>query len=254
MPMEHVIGTFAYGKGKRARFYSLPALEEAGIAPVSRLPVSLRIVLESVLRNCDGKKVTEEDVTTLARWNAKHPAEEEIPFVVARIVLQDFTGVPLLVDLAAMRGAVAQVGQDPKIIEPLVPVDLVVDHSVQVDFAGIPEAIELNLEYEFKRNRERSEVGPTSVQDLWRGASWHRHRASGEFGIPCSRCGQCFLSGRRNLLSRHIGWNRFAYHDDQWTWHRRVGSRWDRSGSRHAWPAGLFPYSGSGGSASFRQA
>jgi aconitate hydratase len=157
MPMEHVIGTFAYGKGKRARFYSLPALEEAGIAPVSRLPVSLRIVLESVLRNCDGKKVTEEDVTTLARWNAKRPAEEEIPFVVARIVLQDFTGVPLLVDLAAMRGAVAQVGQDPKIIEPLVPVDLVVDHSVQVDFAGIPEAIELNLEYEFKRNRERYE-------------------------------------------------------------------------------------------------
>ena len=157
MSMEHVVGTFAYGRGKRARFYSLPALEEAGIAPVSRLPVSLRIVLESVLRNCDGKKVTEEDVTTLARWNAKHPAEEEIPFVVARIVLQDFTGVPLLVDLAAMRGAVAQVGQDPKIIEPLVPVDLVVDHSVQVDFAGIPEAIELNLEYEFKRNRERYE-------------------------------------------------------------------------------------------------
>jgi aconitate hydratase len=157
MSMEHVVGTFTYGKGKRARFYSLPALEEAGIAPVSRLPVSLRIVLESVLRNCDGKKVTEEDVTTLARWNAKRPAEEEIPFVVARIVLQDFTGVPLLVDLAAMRGAVAQVGQDPKIIEPLVPVDLVVDHSVQVDFAGIPEAIELNLEYEFKRNRERYE-------------------------------------------------------------------------------------------------
>jgi aconitate hydratase len=152
-----VVGTFTYGKNKRARFYSLPALEEAGIAPISRLPVSLRIVLESVLRNCDGKKVTEEDVTTLARWNAKHPAEEEIPFVVARIVLQDFTGVPLLVDLAAMRGAVAQVGQDPKIIEPLVPVDLVVDHSVQVDFAGIPEAIELNLEYEFKRNRERYE-------------------------------------------------------------------------------------------------
>jgi aconitate hydratase len=157
MSMEHVVGTFTFGKNKRARFYSLPALEEAGIAPISRLPVSLRIVLESVLRNCDGKKVTEEDVTTLARWNAKHPAEEEIPFVVARIVLQDFTGVPLLVDLAAMRGAVAQVGQDPKIIEPLVPVDLVVDHSVQVDFAGIPEAIELNLEYEFKRNRERYE-------------------------------------------------------------------------------------------------
>src|ERR1700731_4764892 len=157
MSMQQAIRTFGYGKGKQARYYSLPALEEAGIGPVSRLPVSLRIVLESVLRNCDEKKVTEKDVTTLARWNAKHPAEEEIPFIVARIVLQDFTGVPLLVDLAAMRGAVAQVGQDPKIIEPLVPVDLVVDHSVQVDFAGIPEAIELNLEYEFKRNRERYE-------------------------------------------------------------------------------------------------
>jgi aconitate hydratase len=155
--MQQAIRTFDYGKGKQARYYSLPALEEAGIGQVSRLPVSLRIVLESVLRNCDEKKVTENDVTTLARWNAKEPAEEEIPFVVARIVLQDFTGVPLLVDLAAMRGAVAQVGQDPKIIEPLVPVDLVVDHSVQVDFAGIPEAIELNLEYEFKRNRERYE-------------------------------------------------------------------------------------------------
>ncbi|HET9375597.1 MAG TPA: aconitate hydratase AcnA [Chthoniobacterales bacterium] len=157
MSMPQVVRTFGYGKGKQARYYSLPALEEAGIAPIARLPVSIRIVLESVLRNCDGKKVTEDDVKTLARWNAKQPAEEEIPFVVARIVLQDFTGVPLLVDLAAMRGAVAHLGQDPKIIEPLVPVDLVVDHSVQVDFAGIPEAIELNLEYEFKRNRERYE-------------------------------------------------------------------------------------------------
>jgi aconitate hydratase len=157
MSMQQAIRTFDYGKGKQARYYSLPALEEAGIGPVSRLPVSLRIVLESVLRNCDEKKVTEKDVTTLVRWNAKQPAEEEIPFVVARIVLQDFTGVPLLVDLAAMRAAVAHVGQDPKIIEPLVPVDLVVDHSVQVDFAGIPEAIKLNLEYEFKRNGERYE-------------------------------------------------------------------------------------------------
>src|ERR1700731_116825 len=158
MSMQQAIRTFGYGKGKQARYYSLPALEEAGIGPVSRLPVSLRIVLESVLRNCDEKKVTEKDVTTLARWNAKHPAEEEIPFIVARIVLQDFTGVPLLVDLAAMRGAVAQVGQDPKIIEPLVPVDLVVDHSVQVDFAGSPEALSLNPDMEFKRNRERYQI------------------------------------------------------------------------------------------------
>ena len=108
-----------------------------------------------MLRNCDGKKVRPEDVEALAKWNAKSPANEEIPFVVARIVLQDFTGVPLIVDLAAMRSAVQRLGGDPKIIEPLVPVDLVVDHSVQVDFFGSPRALELNLDMEFKRNRER---------------------------------------------------------------------------------------------------
>src|SRR5438477_2903944 len=143
------------GKGREGFLYSLPALEEQGIGKISRLPVSIRIVLESVLRNCDGKKVRRKDVETLANWNAKSPANEEIPFVVARIVLQDFTGVPLVVDLAAMRSAVAQVGGDPKMIEPLVPVDLVVDHSVQVDFFGSAKALQLNLEMEFKRNRER---------------------------------------------------------------------------------------------------
>jgi aconitate hydratase len=107
------------------------------------------------LRNCDGKKVRGKDVETLARWDAKKPANEEIPFVVARIVLQDFTGVPLVVDLAAMRSAVKRLGGDAKIIEPLVPVDLVVDHSVQVDFFGSAQALRLNLEMEFKRNRER---------------------------------------------------------------------------------------------------
>src|SRR6476660_2881743 len=155
--MNDTLRSFDAGKGKTGYYYSLPALQEKGLGKISRLPVSIRIVLESVLRNCDGKKVAEKDVETLAAWNAKAPAQEEIPFVVARIVLQDFTGVPLLVDLAAMRTAVAQLKGDPKIVEPLVPVDLVVDHSVQVDFAGIPEAIELNLEYEFKRNRERYE-------------------------------------------------------------------------------------------------
>ena len=157
MLASQTVRSFTYHKGKTAKLYSLPALEEAGIAKISRLPVSIRIVLESVLRNCDGKKISEEDVTALARWNAKDPALEEIPFIVARIVLQDFTGVPLLVDLAAMRDAVATLGKDPKLIEPLVPVDLVVDHSVQVDFAGSPEALSLNLDYEFKRNRERYE-------------------------------------------------------------------------------------------------
>src|SRR5258705_6183856 len=146
---------FDAGKGREAFFYSLPVLEEHGVGKISRLPVSIRIVLESVLRNCDGKKVRRKDVEMLANWNAKKPVNEEIPFVVARIVLQDFTGVPLVVDLAAMRSAVRQVGGDPKIIEPLVPVDLVVDHSVQVDFFGSARALELNLDMEFKRNRER---------------------------------------------------------------------------------------------------
>ncbi len=141
--------------GERHRFYSLPALEAAGAGSVSRLPVSIRLVLESLLRNCDGKRVTEQAVRELAGWGANAPRTEEIPFVVARIVLQDFTGVPLLVDLAAMRAAVAKLGKNPKIIEPLVPVDLVVDHSVQVDVAGSPEAYARNLDIEFRRNRER---------------------------------------------------------------------------------------------------
>jgi aconitate hydratase len=146
---------FDVGRGREGFLHSLPALEEQGLGKISRLPVSIRIVLESVLRNCDEKKVRRKDVETLANWNAKKPANEEIPFVVARIVLQDFTGVPLVVDLAAMRSAVKKLGGDPKIIEPLVPVDLVVDHSVQVDFFGSAEALRLNLEMEFKRNRER---------------------------------------------------------------------------------------------------
>jgi aconitate hydratase len=156
MPDEFkTLKTFEAGAGRAAYFHSLPLLEEQGIGRISRLPISIRIVLESVLRNCDGKKVRRKDVETLAKWNAKKPANEEIPFVVARIVLQDFTGVPLVVDLAAMRSAVQRLGGDPKIIEPLVPVDLVVDHSVQVDFFGSAQALRLNLEMEFKRNRER---------------------------------------------------------------------------------------------------
>jgi len=154
----NALQTFDLGAGRKGQFYSLPALEAAGVGKVSRLPVSIRIVLESVLRNVDGKKVTERDVRALANWNATSPAQEEIPFIVARIVLQDFTGVPLLVDLAAMRSVVARMKKDPKIVEPLVPVDLVVDHSVQVDFFGTAEAMTMNLEMEFKRNRERYQL------------------------------------------------------------------------------------------------
>jgi len=142
---------------KTAKYYSLPALEQAGLGKISRLPVSIRLVLESVLRNCDGVAVTEQDVRTLAAYHAAKPVDTEIPFVVARIVLQDFTGVPLLVDLAAMREAVARLGKDSAVIEPLVPVDLVVDHSVQVDRAGTVDSFRANLTLEFERNRERYE-------------------------------------------------------------------------------------------------
>ncbi len=146
---------FELGSGKPGKFYSLPALEKAGVGPISKLPVSIRLVLESVLRNCDGKKVHEANIKELANWKATETRTAEIPFVVARIVLQDFTGVPLLVDLAAMRTAVAKLNKNPKIIEPLVPVDLVVDHSVQVDFAGGMDSMAKNLDLEFTRNRER---------------------------------------------------------------------------------------------------
>lgn len=152
-----VKSTFTTGNGTEGQFYSLPALAEGGYPQLHRLPVSIRIVLESLLRNCDGLKVTEKDVANLAAWNAKNPGSYEIPFTVARIVLQDLTGVPLLVDLAAMRSAVAGLGKDASVIEPLVPVDLVVDHSVQVDWAGCTDALEKNLDIEFTRNAERYE-------------------------------------------------------------------------------------------------
>ncbi|MBI1761576.1 MAG: aconitate hydratase [Acidobacteria bacterium] len=149
--------SFELGNGSQGHYYSLPQLEQAGIGPISKLPISIRIVLESVLRNFDGKKVREEDVRALANWRSQAERTAEIPFVVARIVLQDFTGVPLLVDLAAMRSTVATLGKNPKMIEPLVPVDLVVDHSVQVDIAGTADALQKNMEIEFMRNRQRYE-------------------------------------------------------------------------------------------------
>jgi aconitate hydratase len=147
--------TFDLASGPVGRFYSLPHLEKNGIGPISRLPVSIRVVLESVLRNCDGTRITETVVRALANWQPNSRRVEEIPFVVARVLLQDFTGVPLLVDLAAMRSAVARLGKNTGIIEPLVPVDLVIDHSVQVDFSSAKDALEKNMEMEFKRNRSR---------------------------------------------------------------------------------------------------
>src|SRR3989454_468930 len=148
--LHNTLQSFKHGK-----LYSLPMLGKALNVKLERLPVSIRIVLESVLRNCDGKKVTEEHVRQLAAWQPNARRTEEIPFVLARIVLQDFTGVPLLCDLAAMRGVAQKMGKDPKMIEPLVPVDLVVDHSVQIDHYGTKNALDLNQKLEFKRNEER---------------------------------------------------------------------------------------------------
>ncbi|MEO7673700.1 MAG: aconitate hydratase [Pyrinomonadaceae bacterium] len=148
--------TFKNGSGQDGVMYSLPQLEREGLGEVSRLPISIRIVLESVLRNFDGgKKISEANVRSLAGWIAESDRTEEIPFVVARVLLQDFTGVPLLVDLAAMRSAVLRMGKDAAVIEPLVPVDLVIDHSVQVDYAGSEAAYMRNTEMEFKRNEQR---------------------------------------------------------------------------------------------------
>jgi len=159
----NTLKTFGAGPGRQGRFFSLPELART-YPNVNRLPVSLRIVLESVLRNCDGKKVTAEHVAELANWKPTAPRSDEIPFVVARVVLQDFTGVPLLADLAAMRNVAAEMGKNPKTIEPLVPVDLVVDHSVMVDHYGTKEALDLNMQLEFRRNQERYEFMKWGMQ------------------------------------------------------------------------------------------
>jgi len=150
----HTLDSFSTASGSK-QFASLKKLEAALGQSVSRLPVSIRIVLESVLRNCDGLKVTPEHVKQLANWQPNAERVEEIPFTVARVILQDFTGVPLLADLAAMRTAAQKLGKDPKKIEPLVPVDMVVDHSIQVDASGSHDALDLNMKIEFERNRER---------------------------------------------------------------------------------------------------
>src|SRR6266704_6314781 len=146
---------FKMASGKTGKLFSPPALERALGAKISRLPVSIRIVLESVLRHCDGKKVTEEHVRQLANWKPSAPRTDEIPFVLSRILLQDLTGIPSLADLAAMRSVAHRLGKDPKVVEPLVPVDLVVDHSIQIDHYGVKNALDLNMKIEFKRNQER---------------------------------------------------------------------------------------------------
>ena len=143
--------------GRQIHYYSLPTLEDRGVGPISKLPVSIRILIESLLRNYDDHQVTEQDITDLANWNPAHPKTVELPFKPARVVAQDFTGVPLVVDIAAMRTAVQELGGDPMMIEPLVPVDLVIDHSVQVDSYGSANSLQINTKREFERNKERYE-------------------------------------------------------------------------------------------------
>jgi len=162
--LHNSLQQFQFGAGKSGRYYSLPALEKAGVGKVSRLPVSLRVVLESALRNYDGNKITEAHLKGLANWKPKAPRTEEVPFVVARVLLQDMTGVPLVVDFAAMREAAKSQGKNPEIIEPLVPAHLIIDHSVQIDTYGNPDALRKNMEIEFQRNRERYEFLKWSAQ------------------------------------------------------------------------------------------
>ena len=167
---------------KHGKLYSLPALGKALNIKVERLPVSIRIVLESVLRNCDGKKVTEAHVRQLAGWKAVAPRSEEIPFVVARILLQDFTGVPLLCDLAAMRNVAERVGKDPKVVEPMVPVDLVVDHSVQIDHYGKANALDLDVQRLTER-RQRVELAVLERLQGVEGAVFHCLRHVRSFSL-----------------------------------------------------------------------
>ncbi len=161
--LHNTLQNFQTAAGKSGQYYSLPELAKTFPA-VKRLPVSIRIVLESVLRNCDGKKVSEHHIKQLANWQPTAARTDEIPFVLARIVLQDFTGVPLLADLAAMRGVAHKMGKNPKIIEPLVPVDLVVDHSVQIDSYGSKDSLDINMKLEFQRNEERYEFMKWGMQ------------------------------------------------------------------------------------------
>ena len=229
---------FTTAAGKAGQCYSLPELSRQ-FPNVSRLPVSLRIVLESVLRNCDGRKVTAEHVAQVANWQPNAARTDEIPFVVSRVVLQDFTGVPLLADLAAMRSTAQRLGLDPRRIEPLVPVDLVVDHSIMVDHYGKKDSLDLNMKLEFQRNRERYEFMKWGMQ------------AFDTFGVVPPGFGivhqvnlEYLARGvhkrqGRHLLPRHAGGHRQPHHHDQRHWCGRLGRGRHRGRGRHAGPAGV---------------
>src|SRR5690349_12655420 len=185
----------AFSNAPSGTYYSLPLLEKKGVARISRLPISIRILLESVLRNLDGQRIRAADVEALANWQPSADRTAEVPFIVGRVLLQDFTGVPLLVDLAAMRSAVARRGGDMSVVQPMVPVDLVIDHSVQVDHFGQADALRLNMEMEFDRNSERYQFLK------WGAQAFHNLRiVSAGFGI-CHPVNVEFLA--RGILEKN---------------------------------------------------
>ncbi len=218
------------------KFYPLSNLGKYG--KIDRLPYSIRILLEAVYRNLDGKVITESDVAAAAAYNPKKVGEIEIPFKPARVILQDFTGVPAVVDLAAMRSAIKRMGGDPKRINPLVPVDLVIDHSVQVDVYASDKALELNMLKEFERNNERYEFLHWG-QDAFNNfrvvppATGIVHQVNLEYLAKVSHDRQ------RHRVSGHSCWNRLAHDHDQRPRRRGLGCGWHRSRGSHAWPAAV---------------
>ena len=203
---------------KQYEIYRLSAVEAHGCV-IKHLPYSLRILLENLLRREDGKAVKADDVRALTGWNSKSVPSQEIAFMPSRVLLQDFTGVPAVVDLAAMRDAMKALGGDPGLINPLQPAELVIDHSVQVDEFGTPQAFQLNAELEFSRNKERYAFlrwGQGRVQELRDCASGHGHRAPDQSGIPGAGgvCGRERGERQSDGVSGHAGGDGLAYHDD----------------------------------------
>ena len=215
--------------------------------------VSLRVVLESALRNCDGKKITEAHLKGLAELEAERQAHEEVPFVVARVLLQDMTGVPLVVDFAAMREAGKADGQEPRDHRAAVPAHLIVDHSVQIDNYGSPDALRKNMEIEFKRNRERYEFlkwSAQALQDLPDRSARQRHLPPGQPRIRLARG----VGQRRHVLPRQPRRHRLAHDDGERPRRARLGRRRHRSRSCHARPADVLPRARRGRRAPHRQA
>ena len=250
---------------KTYAYYSLPVAEKNGLKGISRLPFSLKVLLENLLRNEDGRTVTKEDIQAVAQWLKTKTSDREIAFRPARVLMQDFTGVPAVVDLAAMRDAMKMLGGDPKKINPLVPVDLVIDHSVVVNYFGSNTAFKKNVEEEYKQNQER-----------YRFLKWAQ-RSFEDFRVVPPGTGIChqvnleYLSqtvwtaktkikfadkvdGERARLSGHAGRHRFAHHDGERAFGARLGRRRHRGRGRHARPALFDAAAGSDRRALQRQA